>query len=180
MKLIGSAPEADFEAEAVPDTGGVYIVPAFTGLGAPYWDMYARGTIVGLTRGTRREHVIRAVLEAIAFQSRDVFEAMQADSGIRISELKVDGGASVSNFLMQFQADIMNVRVRRPEITETTALGAVYLAGLGIGIWKSKEEIARSWSLGKEYEPAMEDSARNSLYKNWKRAVDRSLKWDIR
>jgi glycerol kinase len=180
MKLIGSAPEADFEAEAVPDTGGVYIVPAFTGLGAPYWDMYARGTIVGLTRGTRREHVIRAVLEAIAFQSRDVFEAMQADSGIRISELKVDGGASVSNFLMQFQADIMNVRVRRPEITETTALGAVYLAGLGIGIWKSREEIARSWSLGKEYEPAMEDSARNSLYKNWKRAVDRSLKWDIR
>jgi glycerol kinase len=180
MKLIGSAPEADFEAEAVPDTGGVYIVPAFTGLGAPYWDMYARGAILGLTRGTRREHVIRAVLEAIAFQSRDVFEAMQADSGIRIRELKVDGGASVSNFLMQFQADIMNVRVRRPEITETTALGAVYLAGLGMGIWSSREEIVQNWKLGREYEPIMKENTRNDLYKNWKRAVDRSLKWDTR
>jgi glycerol kinase len=180
LRLIGSAPEADFEAEAVPNTGGVYIVPAFTGLGAPYWDMYARGTIVGLTRGTRREHVIRAVLEAIAFQSRDVFEAMQADSGISIRELKVDGGASVSNFLMQFQADIMNVRVRRPEITETTALGAVYLAGLGMGIWNSREEIAQSWKLGREYEPEIQENDRNDLYKNWKRAVDRSLKWDVR
>lgn len=180
MRLIGSAPEADFEAEAVPNTGGVYIVPAFTGLGAPYWDMYARGTIVGLTRGTRREHVIRAVLEAVAFQSRDVFEAMQADSGIGIRELKVDGGASVSNFLMQFQSDIMNVRVRRPEITETTALGAVYLAGLGMGIWSNREEIAQSWKLGREYEPAIAEKDRNELYKNWKRAVDRSLKWDVR
>ncbi len=180
MRLIGSAPEADFEAEAVPDTGGVYIVPAFTGLGAPYWDMYARGTIVGLTRGTRREHVIRAVLEAIAFQSRDVFEAMQADSGITIRELKVDGGASVSNFLMQFQADIMRVCARRPEITETTALGAIYLAGLGMGIWSSREEIAQNWKLGREYEPLMQENTRNDLYGNWKRAVDRSLKWDVR
>ena len=130
--------------------------------------------------GTRREHVIRAVLEAIAFQSRDVFEAMQADSGITIRELKVDGGASVSNFLMQFQADIMNVRVRRPEITETTALGAVYLAGLGMGIWSSREEIVQSWKLGREYEPLMQENTRNELYKNWKRAVDRSLKWDVR
>ena len=180
MKLIGSSPEADFEAEAVADTGGVYIVPAFTGLGAPYWDMYARGTIVGLTRGTKREHVIRAVLEAIAYQSRDVFEAMKADSGIQINELKVDGGASVSNFLMQFQADIMNVAVKRPEITETTALGAVYLAGLGVGLWKNKKEIAQSWKLGKEYEPMMEESIRSSLYRDWKRAVDRSMKWDVR
>ena len=180
MKLIGSSPEADFEAEAVADTGGVYIVPAFTGLGAPYWDMYARGTIVGLTRGTKREHVIRAVLEAIAYQSRDVFEAMKADSGIQINELKVDGGASVSNFLMQFQADIMNVAVKRPEITETTALGAVYLAGLGVGLWKNKKEIAQSWKLGKEYEPMMEESIRSSLYRDWKRAVDRFMKWDVR
>lgn len=180
MKMIGSAPEADFEAEGVPDTGGVYVVPAFTGLGAPYWDMYARGIIIGITRGTKREHVIRAVLEAIAFQSRDVFEAMQADSGIQIKELKVDGGASVSNFLMQFQADMMNVVVKRPEITETTALGAVYLAGLGTGLWKNKKEIAQSWRLGKEYEPIMEESVRSSLYRDWKRAVDRSLKWDVR
>ena len=180
MKLIGSAPEADFEAEAVTDTGGVYVVPAFTGLGAPYWDMYARGIIVGLTRGTKREHVIRAVLEAIAFQSRDVFEAMKTDSGIRINELKVDGGASVSNFLMQFQADIMNVVVKRPEITETTSLGAAYLAGLGVGIWKSREEIARSWKIGKVYEPTMDEKTRNELYVDWKRAVERSMKWDVR
>ncbi len=180
MKLIGSAPQADFEAEAVPDTGGVFVVPAFTGLGAPYWDMYARGTMVGITRGTKREHVIRAVLEAITYQSRDVFEAMKADSGILINELKVDGGASVSNFLMQFQADIMNVVVKRPEITETTALGAVYLAGLGSGLWKNKDEIAQSWRLGKEYVPRMEESVRNSLYRDWRRAVDRSMKWDVR
>lgn len=180
MRLIGSAREADFEAEAVPDTGGVYIVPAFTGLGAPYWDMYARGTIIGLTRGTKREHVIRAVLEAIAFQSRDVFEAMQADSGISIKELKVDGGASVSNFLMQFQADIMNVLVRRPEITETTAMGAIYLAGLGVGIWDGRDAIARNWKLEREYEPVVQKEKRNELYKDWKRAVDRSLKWDVR
>jgi len=179
VKLIGSAPEADFEAEAFPDTGGVYIVPAFTGLGAPYWDMYARGIIVGLTRGTKREHIIRAVLEAIAFQSKDVLEAMEIDSGIKVKELKVDGGASVSNFLMQFQADIMNVVVKRPEITETTALGAVYLAGLGAGIWKNKDVISQSWKLAKEYEPIMGEDTRNSLYRGWKRAVDRSMKWDV-
>jgi len=179
MKLIGSAPEADFEAESVPNTGGVYIVPAFTGLGAPYWDMYARGIIVGITRGTKREHVIRAVLESIALQSRDVFEAMQADSGISIKELKVDGGASVSNFLMQFQADIMNVVVKRPEITETTALGAIYLAGLGVGLWKSREEIEQSWKLGKTYTPEMDENTRKTIYNNWKRAVERSMKWDV-
>jgi glycerol kinase len=124
--------------------------------------------------------IIRAVLEAIAYQSRDVFEAMKADSGLHISELKVDGGASVSDFLMQFQADIMNVVVKRPEITETTALGAVYLAGLGIGLWKNRGEIAQSWKLGKEYEPRMDEGTRNSLYKDWKRAVERSMKWDVR
>ena len=179
MKLIGSAPQADFEAEAVPDTGGVYVVPAFTGLGAPYWDMFARGIIVGITRGTKREHVIRAALEAIAFQSRDVFEAMQADSGIKIKELKADGGASVSNFLMQFQSDIMNVVVKRPENRETTALGAIYLAGLGAGLWESRSEIARGWELGKVYEPDMDEKIRRSLYNGWKRAVERSLKWDV-
>ena len=179
MKLIGSAPQADFEAEAVSDTGGVYVVPAFTGLGAPYWDMFARGIIVGITRGTKREHVIRAALEAIAFQSRDVFEAMQADSGIKIKELKADGGASVSNFLMQFQSDIMNVVVKRPENRETTALGAIYLAGLGAGLWESRSEIARGWELGKVYEPDMDEKIRRSLYNGWKRAVERSLKWDV-
>lgn len=180
MKLISNAPEADAIAESIPDTGGVYVVPAFTGLGAPYWDMYARGIIVGLTRGSTKEHVIRAVLEAIAFQSRDVFEAMENDSGIRIKELKVDGGASVSNFLMQFQADIMDVVVKRPEISETTALGAAYLAGLGIGIWRSGEEIERSWIVGKEYIPSMKPELRESLYRDWKRAVDRSMRWDGR
>ncbi|MGE5615216.1 MAG: glycerol kinase GlpK [Bacillota bacterium] len=179
MKLVESAPQADIEAETVPDTGGVYVVPAFTGLGAPYWDMYARGIIAGITRGTKREHVIRAVLESIAYQSRDIFEAMTADSGIRLSELKVDGGASVSNFLMQFQADILNVTVKRPEITETTALGAIYLAGLGIGLWKNKKEIEACWKLGKVYEPMMPGSARESLYKGWKKAVERSMKWEM-
>lgn len=179
MKLVGSAPQADIEAETVPDTGGVYIVPAFTGLGAPYWDMYARGIIAGITRGTKREHVIRAVLESIAYQSRDIFEAMTADSGLRLSELKVDGGASVSNFLMQFQADILNVTVKRPEITETTALGAIYLAGLGIGLWKNRDEIEEYWKLNKVYEPMMPESVRDSLYKGWKKAVERSMKWDM-
>lgn len=180
MKLIGSAPEADTAAETVPDTGGVYMVPAFTGLGAPYWDMYARGTLIGLTRGTRREHVIRAVLEAIAYQSRDVLEAMENDSGIRITELKVDGGASVSNFLMQFQSDMLDIPVKRPEITETTALGAAYLAGLGAGLWKDRDEIARSWRIGRTYEPLMAGDRRERLYSGWKRAVDRSMRWEER
>ena len=180
IKLIGSAPEADAAAATVPDTDGVYIVPAFTGLGAPYWDMYARGALVGLTRGTRREHLIRAVLEAIAYQSRDVLEAMENDSGIRIAELKVDGGASVSNFLMQFQADIMDVVVKRPEIAETTALGAAYLAGLGAGLWESRDEISQSWKMGKAYEPAMAKDRREKLYRGWKRAIDRSMRWEER
>lgn len=180
MKLIDSAPQADVIAGSVGDTGGVFVVPAFTGLGAPYWDMYARGIITGLTRGTKREHVIRAVLEAIAYQSRDVFEAMEADSGLRIKELKVDGGASVSNFLMQFQADIMNVVVKCPEITETTALGAAYLAGLGAGLWRSTAEIESIWKVGKSYEPEMEEAVRESLYLKWKKAVDRSMRWESR
>lgn len=178
LKLVESAPQSDIDAEKVPDTGGVYVVPAFTGLGAPYWDMYARGTIVGITRGTSREHIIRATLEAIAFQSRDIFEAMEADSGISLKELKVDGGASVSPFLMQFQADILGVRVKRPKVTETTALGAAYLAGLGTGLWKDREEIRQEWVLNKSFEPGMDTIKRELLYKGWKRAVERSMGWE--
>lgn len=178
LKLIESAPQSDIIAEKVPDTGGVYVVPAFTGLGAPYWDMYARGTIVGITRGTSKEHIIRATLEAIAFQSRDIFKAMEADSGISLKELKVDGGASVSPFLMQFQADILGVTVKRPKIAETTALGAAYLAGLGVGIWRNRDEIIQRWVLDKSFLPGMESERRELLYRGWKKAVGRSLGWE--
>ena len=178
VKLIDNAPQADIDAEKVSDTGGVYVVPAFTGLGAPYWDMFARGTIVGLTRGSSKEHIIRAVLEAIAYRSRDIFEVMQKDSLLRLKELKVDGGASVSPFLMQFQSDILNINVKRPKIVETTALGAAYLAGLGVGIWESKEEIANSWVLDKLFKPSMEKEKRVNLYAGWQKAVKRSLKWE--
>jgi glycerol kinase len=179
LRLIDSAAQSDVLAAAVPDTGGVYVVPAFTGLGAPYWDMFARGAILGITRGTKREHIIRAVLESIAYQSRDVFEAMKADSGVDLKELKVDGGASVSPFLMQFQADIMNMEVKRPRITETTALGAAYLAGLGLGIWKGREEIAREWVLDRTFTPSMSAQVIDKKYGDWKRAVERSMKWDL-
>ncbi|HHV59599.1 MAG TPA: glycerol kinase GlpK [Clostridiaceae bacterium] len=178
MKLIESARQADEDAEKVPDTGGVYVVPAFTGLGAPYWDMYARGAIVGLTRGSKREHIIRATLEAIAYQSRDILELMELDSGIKLKELKVDGGASVSPFLMQFQADIMNVTVIRPRVTETTALGVGYLAGLGAGVWSDKKEIAAKWVCDKVFSPQMEEQTRAVYYKNWKRAVERAQRWE--
>jgi len=179
LGLIKTAHESDIIAENTPDTNGVYVVPAFTGLGAPYWDMYARGTIVGITRGTKREHIVRAVLESIAYQSMDVFEAMKKDSGIELKELKVDGGASVSDFLMQFQADILNIDVKRPKITETTALGAAYLAGLGVGMWSSKEEIAKNWALDKVFTPKMSREERTMKYMKWKKAVERSFKWDI-
>ena len=155
------------------------MVPAFTGLGAPHWDMYARGTILGLTRGSNRNHLIRAVLESIAYQSTDVLNAMNQDSGIALRELKVDGGASVSDFLMQFQADIQNIDVIRPKITETTALGAVYLAGLGCGIWNSKEEISEKFNIDRIFSPSMHEDIRNKNYDNWKKAVERSMKWDI-
>lgn len=179
LGLIKNAPQSDIDAIKVEDTDGVYVVPAFTGLGAPYWDMFARGTIVGITRGTKKEHIIRATLESIAYQSRDVFEVMQLDSGIELKELKVDGGASVSPFLMQFQADILNIEVKRPKIIETTALGAAYLAGLGTGLWNSCEEISREWELDKAYFPLMDVKTREHKYSNWKRAVERSSKWDI-
>ena len=179
LGLIKNAPQSDIDAIKVEDTDGVYVVPAFTGLGAPYWDMFARGTIVGITRGTKREHIIRATLESIAYQSRDVFEVIQLDSGIELKELKVDGGASVSPFLMQFQADILNIEVKRPKIIETTALGAAYLAGLGTGLWNSREEISKEWELDKVYFPLMDVKTREHKYSNWKRAVERSSKWDI-
>lgn len=178
LRLIESAPQSEIDAEKVSDTGGVYVVPAFTGLGAPYWDMYARGVIIGITRGTAREHIVRATLESIAYQSRDVFEAMEADSGIKLKELKVDGGASVNSFLMQFQADILGVSVKRPKITETTALGAAYLAGLGVGFWKSKEEIEQKWVLDKQFEPKMNEVDKNIKYNGWKKAVDRAMGWE--
>lgn len=179
LRILDSAEESEEAAGKVPDTGGVYVVPAFTGLGAPYWDMYARGTIIGLTRGTNRNHIIRATLESIAYQSRDVLEAMKLDSGIELNELKVDGGASANGFLMQFQSDLLSIPVQRPQIRETTALGAAYLAGLGSGLWNSKEEIAEAWNLDKTFNPNADRKHFDLLYYKWKKAVERSLKWDI-
>ncbi len=178
LKIIRDAAETEYLATKVKDSNGVYMVPAFVGMGAPYWDMYARGTIVGLTRGAKAEHLVRATLESIAFQTRDVLEAMQEDSGIKLQALKVDGGAVANNFLMQFQSDILNVNVDRPEITETTALGAAYLAGLAVGFWSDKSEIAKKWSVDRTFTAAMADDLRAKLYKGWKRAVERAMKWE--
>ena len=152
-------------------------MPAFAGLGAPYWDMYARGAIMGLTRGANRAHLVRATLESIAYQVKDVLNAMQEDSGLKLKGLKVDGGASSNNFLMQFQSDILDVNINRPKVVETTALGAAYLAGLAVGFYKDKEEIKSSWIIDKEFTPNMSDDKRNLLYKGWKKAVSRSLLW---
>ena len=167
---------ADFPSK-VDDTAGVYIVPAFTGLGAPYWDMYARGAIVGLTRGANRNHIIRAAQEAIAYQTKDVLDAMIADTGLEIQELRVDGGASRSDFLMQFQSDIMGRSLRRPMIRETTALGAAYLAGLATGAWDSLQQIKELWAIDKVYTPNMEADCREGLLKGWKKAVTRAKDW---
>lgn len=178
LRMIKSAADSEKYAMRVENTNGVYVVPAFTGLGAPYWDMYARGTIVGLTRGAKKEHLIRATLESIAYQTKDVLEAMQNDSGIELKSLKVDGGASNNNFLMQFQSDILNVKIDRPKIVETTALGAAYLAGLAVGFFKSKEDIKKRWVCDREIEPKMSEEVREKSYKDWKRAVERSLAWE--
>lgn len=178
LRIIDSAPQSEEYALKVPDTNGVYLVPAFVGLGAPYWDMYARGVIVGLTRGAKREHIIRAALESIAYQTRDVLEAMQKDSGITLKKLKVDGGAVANNFLMQFQSDILGVPVSRPKIIETTALGAAYLAGLAVGYWKDKDDISKKWQIDREFVPQMAETERNRLYKGWKKAVTRSFDWE--
>lgn len=178
MRFFNESRDAEYYAQKVQDTGGVYLVPAFTGLGAPHWDMYARGCIVGLTRGTRREHIIRAAQESIAYQSADLVEAMEKDTGIPIEVLKVDGGASRDRFLMKFQADILNKEVRRPMIRETTALGAAYLAGLAVGIWKDTKEISRLWSCDVNFEPDMSEEKRQKLLKGWHKAVGRSLDWE--
>ncbi|MGE5587782.1 MAG: glycerol kinase GlpK [Clostridia bacterium] len=178
LKLIASAAESEERAAAVPDSGGVYVVPAFVGLGAPHWDMYARGTIVGITRGTSKDHLIRATLESIAYQSRDVVEAMARDSGIRLASLRVDGGAARNNLLMQFQADILGVAVERLQVTETTALGAAYLAGLATGFWRDRAEVARLWRAERRFEPAMAERERERLYGGWQEAVARARGWE--
>jgi glycerol kinase len=178
LGMINSTEEVEKYALKVEDTHGVYLVPAFVGLGAPYWDMYARGIIVGLTRGAKKEHIMRAALESIAYQSRDVLEVIQKDSGINLKKLKVDGGAARDNFLMQFQSDILGVPVVRPQVIETTALGAAYLSGLAVGYWKDKEEIAQKWKVDREFSFNMDEKTKEKLYKGWKKAVSRSLKWE--
>ncbi|MCB7514321.1 glycerol kinase GlpK [bacterium 210917-SL.2.15] len=177
MRFFTESQDAEYYARKVSDTGGVYLVPAFTGLGAPYWDMYARGCIVGLTRGTKREHIIRAAQESIAYQVADLAESMEKDTGLPLSHLKADGGASRDRFLMQFQADILNRPVCRPVIRETTALGAAYLAGLAVGVWKDREEIKALWACDQEFTPQMADAQRQTLLRDWHRAVGRSRGW---
>jgi len=178
MGLLKDAADSEYFAQKVEDSNGVYVVPAFVGLGSPYWDMYARGCIVGLTRGANRNHIIRATLESIAYQSKDLIEAMQEDSGIKLAALKVDGGAVANNFLMQFQSDILDTKVLRPKITETTALGAAYLAGLAVGFWDDKKEITERWAIDREYRPNLDEETRVKSYKGWKKAVTRAQAWE--
>lgn len=177
LKIINEAADSEYFAKKVSDTSGVYLVPAFAGLGAPHWDMYARGTLIGLTRGTNINHIIRAALESIAYQTKDVINAMISDSEMNLTALKVDGGATANDFLMQFQSDILGVEVDRPETTETTALGAACLAGLATGFWKSKGEIAQKWSLDKKFRPQIAREKRETLYAGWQKAVDRAKNW---
>ena len=177
LRLIDSSPDSEYMAQKVKDTNGCYVVPAFTGLGAPYWDQYARGTIVGLTRGVNKCHIIRASLESLAYQVHDVIEAMKADSGMEINSLRVDGGASANNFLMQAQADMIQVPVKRPVCVETTAMGAAYLAGLAVGYWNSKEEIMENWSVDRTFTPAITEEERDKKSKGWKKAVKCAYGW---
>jgi glycerol kinase len=178
LQLIRTAAESETYARKVENTNGVYVVPAFAGLGAPYWDQYARGAIVGITRGCNRDHIIRATLESIAYQTHDVLRSMEADSGIRLKSLKVDGGACANRFLMQFQSDILNTTVLKPECIETTALGAAYLAGLAVGFWKDKEEIKENWALAETFQSNMEQGYRDKLIVGWEKAVSRSFTWE--
>ncbi|WP_318714460.1 glycerol kinase GlpK [Treponema sp.] len=177
MRLIDSAADSEYMAGKVEDTNGCYVVPAFTGLGAPHWDQYARGTIVGLTRGVNKCHIIRATLESLAYQVNDILQAMQADSGIKLAALKVDGGASSNNFLMQFQSDVCNSPVERPECVETTAIGAAYLAGLAVGFWKDKNDVIANSKIERTFVPAMDDEKRNALIKGWNKAVRCAFNW---
>lgn len=178
LRLVYDSAQTEYYADKAQDTGGVYVVPAFTGLGAPYWDMYARGGIFGLTRGTKREHLVRATLESLAYQSKDVIEAMKDDTGIGLANLKVDGGACANNFLMQFQADMLDTKIYRPKSLETTALGAAYFAGLAVGLWKDLDEIYDDVKIDRIFEPKMSEDTRNKNYKYWKKAVERTMSWE--
>ena len=178
LKAIEAAQDSEYYAGKVADAEGVYVVPAFVGLGAPYWDMKARGAILGLTRGTTKGHIIRATLDSMAYQTKDVLGAMEADSGIKLQALKVDGGAVANNLLMQFQSDILGVPVDRPVVTETTALGAAYLAGLAVGVWANKEDLIQNWQLNRRFEPTMGAEERAKLYAGWQKAVKRSMDWE--
>ena len=177
LRMIRTAGQTEEYCNVVPDTAGVYVVPAFAGLGAPYWNPYARGTIVGLTRGASKEHFIRATVESLAYQVSDLLEAMEQDSGINMRELKVDGGASANDFLMQFQADLLNARIARPQCIETTALGAAYLAGLAVGYWKDKKDIVKNWQIDTYFDSKIDGEKRAQLLKGWKRAVRCALAW---
>ena len=177
MRLIDSAMDSEYMAKKVKDTNGCYVVPAFTGLGAPYWDQYARGTIVGITRGVNKYHIIRATLESIAYQVSDVLAAMEADSGIEITSLKVDGGASANDFLMQTQADIVNLPVTRPQCVETTAMGAAYLAGLAVGYWASKDDVIKNWISDRTFKPAIKEEDREERIRGWQKAVKYAYGW---
>lgn len=178
LKILEAAPDSEYFAQKVSDADGVYVVPAFVGLGAPYWDMKARGAILGLTRGTSKAHIVRATLDSLAYQTKDVLSAMEADSNIKLQALKVDGGAVANNLLMQFQADILGVPVDRPQVTETTALGAAYLAGLAVGFWASKDDLVKNWQLDTRFEPKMAETEKEKLYKGWQKAVKRSMDWE--
>ena len=177
MQLIDSSQVSEYMAQKVDDTNGCYVVPAFTGLGAPHWDQYARGSIVGLTRGVNKYHIIRATLESLAYQVNDVLEAMEADSGIKLSALKVDGGASANNFLMQTQANLSNAPVKRPQCVETTAMGAAYLAGIAVGYWKNKEEVLSNWAIDRVFEPDIDPDVREKMLRGWNKAVKYSYGW---
>jgi glycerol kinase len=175
LGIIKTSADVENLARQVDTTDGVYVVPAFAGLGAPYWNQHARGTITGLTRGSKASHIARAAVESIAYQTMDVLKAMEADSGISISELRVDGGAAGNNLLMQFQCDVLNAKVIRPTITETTALGAAYLAGLAVGFWKSTDELQKQWQIGQEFDPDITEEKRAGLTKGWHKAVNAAL-----
>ena len=177
LRLVDTAPDSEYFATKVNDTNGCYVVPAFTGLGAPYWDPYARGAITGLTRGVNKAHIIRATLESLAFQTNDVLAAMEAGSGVKLNALKVDGGACKNNFLMQFQSDIIDAPVHRPVCVETTAMGASYLAGLAVGYWKGKEDVIKNWAIDREFEPAMDKETREKELAGWKKAVESTFGW---
>ena len=177
LRLIDSSPDSEYMAQKVPDTNGCYVVPAFTGLGAPHWDQYARGAIVGLTRGVNKYHIIRATLDSLCYQTHDVLRAMEADSGIKLTALKVDGGASANNYLMQTQSDIIDAPVQRPRCVETTAMGAAYLAGLAVGYWKSREDVRKNWAIERTFAPAISPEQRETRLRGWNKAVKCALGW---